>query len=178
MSFVKPVQPSLLFLGFLYNPEKVNPENIVSLLKKKFGTIKFISNPINFVWSDYYEKEMGSNLKRIFIVFENTFERKKIIKVKKYTDKLEQKYAFDSRRTINIDPGLICLENFILVTNKPFFHRIYLKDGVYGEVTLFYKKGTYNPIEYWSYPEYRSQIVIEFLNIARAYLSDVICKLA
>ncbi|PIV58345.1 MAG: DUF4416 domain-containing protein, partial [Bacteroidetes bacterium CG02_land_8_20_14_3_00_31_25] len=101
------------------------------------------------------------------VVYQAIVQRDEIVAIKRLTDHMEKEYSHDGKRTVNIDPGLICMENLILATNKPFFHRIYLTDGVYAEVTLFYKRGTYNPIEYWTYPEYRSTPVLEFFNGVR-----------
>ena len=168
----KPSRPKkvLLFTAVLLSKE-VDVDEINRLLAKKIGAMCFCSKLMNFVWSDYYEDEMGKGLKRFFVIYEKPAERQDIVKYKKICDKLELKYLKNGKRTINIDPGIITPENIVLATNKAFFHRIYIKDGVYAEVTLFYKKGTYHPIEYWTFPEYRSSAVIDFFNRARTFMS-------
>ncbi len=167
----KPHKPAkvLLFTAVLVSKE-VDVRSILEVLSRKIGRICFTSRMMNFVWSDYYEGEMGEGLKRVFVLYSKPVERTEIVKYKKLCDKLELKYLKDGKRTVNIDPGIITMENIVLATNKAFFHRIYIKDGVYGEVTLFYKKGTYNPIEYWTFPEYRSTPVIDFFNCAREFM--------
>lgn len=167
----KPHKPAkvLLFTAVLVSKEH-DICSIIEMLSRKIGPMAFCSTKMNFVWSDYYEQEMGPGLKRVFVLYRKPVERTDIVKYKKLCDKLELKYLNDGKRTINIDPGIITMENVVLATNKAFFHRIYLKDGVYGEVTLFYKKGTYNPIEYWTFPEYRSTAVIDFFNCARGFM--------
>ncbi|MBW5395503.1 DUF4416 family protein, partial [Brachyspira hampsonii] len=70
-------------------------------------------------------------------------------------------------RKINIDPAILTLENFILVTNKNFTHRIYLKEGVFADLTLIYKKKKgYTELE-WTYADYSSDETKRFLNKIR-----------
>lgn len=167
----KPCKPRkvLLFTAVLLSKD-VSVDEISDLLAKKIGPMCFGSKLMNFVWSDYYEDEMGKDLRRFFAIYEKPVKRDELVKYKKLCDKLELKYMKGQHRTVNIDPGIITMENIVLATNKAFFHRIYINDGVYAEVTLFYKKGTYNPIEYWTFPEYRSSAVIDFFNKARAFM--------
>ncbi|MCX6112870.1 MAG: DUF4416 family protein [Proteobacteria bacterium] len=163
--------PAFIFTAVLFAPG-VDTQKVINELKTKIGDILISSREIAFVWSDYYEPEMGKDLKRIFVVYKEIIQRDKIVRIKRITDEMEKEYLKDGKRTINIDPGLLCLENIILATNKPFFHRIYLTDGVYAEVTLFYKHGSFNPIEYWTYPEYRSTPVLDFFNKCRTMLAE------
>lgn len=159
----------LLFTAVLISKD-FSVEEINRVLLKKIGPACFCSRLMNFVWSDYYQDEMGEDLKRLFIVYKKPVSRDEIVKYKKLCDAIELKYLKNGKRSVNIDPGIITPENIVLATNKAFFHRIYIKKGVYSEVTLFYKKGTYNPIEYWTFPEYRSSAVIEFFNKARSFM--------
>lgn len=166
MSEPKEATPALLFVAGLFS-ENSNYVEIIKDLEKEFGNIVFSALKIDFFWSHYYEKEMGENLKRYFFVFYPPVKRTFLVKSKKITDKLEKKYAINLKRTVNLDAGIITKENILLATNKPFFHRIYLQNGVYSEVTLFYKDDSYRGIEYWTYPEYSSSSVIGFFNTAR-----------
>lgn len=170
MSVVGKPQPAYLFTAVLFS-KGVDPNSFLGLLSSKIGEFLISSRVMDFVWSDYYEKEMGKDLKRIFVVYKDFVQRDKIVAVKRLTDEMEKLYVKNGKRTVNIDPGLVCMENLILATNKSFFQRIYLNDGVYAEVTLFYRNNTYNPVEYWTYPEYRSTPVLEFFNGIRDTLS-------
>jgi len=175
MSSPRADHPAFIFTAVLFS-EGVTVQEVIGVLKEKIGEILVESEHVGFVWSDYYEPEMGKNLKRVFVVYKTIIQRDKIVSIKRMTDELEKQYEKDGKRTVNIDPGLLCLENIILATNKPFFHRIYLSQGVYAEVTMFYKHGTFNPIEYWSYPEYRSTPVLNFFNEARNTLFKLLHK--
>jgi hypothetical protein len=170
VSSPRPDHPAFLFTAVLFAPG-VDTKKILNELQDKIGEPLAVSREVDFVWSDYYEPEMGKGLKRIFVAYRKIVQRDEIVAVKRTTDQVEKEYSREGKRTVNIDPGLICMENLILATNKPFFHRIYLTDGVYAEVTMFYKHGTYTPIEYWTYPEYRSTPVLEFFNGVRDMLA-------
>jgi hypothetical protein len=61
------------------------------------------------------------------------------------TNRLEEELSGEHGRRVNIDPGILTESNFILVTTKPFSHRIPLNHGIYGEVTLMYQKGAFRP---------------------------------
>ena len=100
--------------------------------------------------------------------FKNMIERDYISDVKKITDGIEKEYSDENNnRKINIDPAILTLENFILVTNKNFTHRIYLKDGVFADLTLIYKKKKgYTELE-WTYADYSSDETKKFLNKIR-----------
>jgi hypothetical protein len=71
-------------------------------------------------------------------------------------------------RPINIDPGLLELGKFLLATTKDQAHRIYLRDGIFAEVTLRYHAGAFEPWP-WTYADYRQPCVHEFLLQAREY---------
>ena len=53
-------------------------------------------------------------------------------------------------RPLNLDPGLLTLGKFMLATTKDQGHRIYLRDGIFAEVTLHYQAGTWEP---WPWPD-------------------------
>lgn len=65
------------------------------------------------------------------------------------------------RRRINLDPGYLDSAKIVLVSTKDFSHRIYLGNGIYGEVTLIYSGKNYQTLPY-TYPDFRTQ---EYLDI-------------
>jgi hypothetical protein len=72
---------------------------------------------------------------------------------------------------VNLDPGLLTEENFILATGKNYSHRVYLRDGVFADLTLVYRKGEYLPLP-WTYPDYASPAIREFLAQVREELRE------
>jgi hypothetical protein len=78
-----------------------------------------------------------------------------------------------SRRRINLDPGYVDLSKLVLATTKNHQHRLYLGQGVYGEVTLRFTRKSFRPWE-WTYPDYRSEHYVQFFNEVRnTYLEQL-----
>ena len=137
------------------------------LLENKYGTITFESRTLDFNHTEYYEKEMGANLKRIFYAFDGLFSPKNLYEAKVVSNSLEERFSANGKRTVNIDPGYISLSKLVLFSTKDFTHRIYLGDGIYGEITLYYKNNTFNAWP-WTYPDYKTPEYIEMFNKIRA----------
>jgi hypothetical protein len=155
-----------LVLGILISQLAFKDE-CVALLKREFGPVDFISGLLDFSFSHYYDKEMGTPIKRFFISFKRLIEPDSLASVKVYTNGVEQKYSKQGLRKINIDPGLLAMSRFILASTKDSSHRIPLGMGIYAEITLMFEHGTFRPLE-WTYPDYRSSEYIEILNQIRA----------
>lgn len=116
--------------------------------------------------TDYYEKEIGKGLKRKFLFFFNLISPEGLPDVKIKTIELERLYSRDGNRSINLDPGYIHPAKLVLATTKDYSHRIYLRDGVYAEVTLYYHKHSFQPFPY-TYPDFRGRGYIELFNRIR-----------
>ena len=99
--------------------------------------------------------------------FEPLISPGELVGVKLWTNGLEAKYLNKLRgRKVNIDPGYLAASKFILATGKDYTHRIYLGEGIYGDLTLIFKKGTFAALP-WTYPDYGSQPLIGLLNLLR-----------
>jgi len=136
------------------------------LFIRDFGRVDYRSPVIDFNYTDYYKEEMGSPLKRIFISFKKLISPEAIAKIKLASNAIEKKFSVNKKRRINIDPGYVSDSKLILATTKDYFHRIYLNSGIYAEVTLRWRKGTFEPFE-WTYPDYRSKKYIAIFNTIR-----------
>jgi hypothetical protein len=55
---------------------------------------------------------------------------------------------------LNLDPGYLTAAKLVLASTKDHAHRLYLGQGIYGEVTLSYRQGHWQHRE-WTYPDYR-----------------------
>ena len=133
---------------------------IEETLSKKFGSIDSSSEILNFNQTQYYQKEFGDNLKRKFISFNKLISPDKLWKIKTITNKLEEKFSKENKRQINLDPGYITQANLILASTKEYSHRIYIKNGIYQEVTLIFKDKTFHPLP-WTYPDYQTKEYID-----------------
>jgi hypothetical protein len=126
----------------------------------------FESGIIDFVHTDYYNAEMGTGLKRRFLSFGKLVGLEDIYSLKVKTNRIEKRFSKGGRRTVNIDPGYVDLSKVVLFSTKDFTHRIYLRKGIFAEVTLFYKGKTFNPWP-WTYPDYRTDMYIGIFNKIR-----------
>lgn len=145
------------------------------ILSFKYGPIDFISPVFEFNLTDYYEKEMGKGLKRQFISFKKLILPERLADIKHLTNKLERKQTdAESNRIINIDPGYIALSKLVLATTKNFAHRIYIKNGIFEEITLYFKNGTFTRGK-WTYPDYAADSHIAVFNeIRKRYYEQII----
>lgn len=157
---------AILFTGLIYNISQ-KPQEIFRVLEEEFGKVCLSSHTFSFDETDYYEEEMGAELERVFVAFDGLINMDSIPDIKLYTNKIEiELFSKNNRRSINIDPGYLTHGKVILATTKDFQHRIYLGKGIYGEVTLRYRKNSFVPWE-WTYRDYRRGESIEFFNKLR-----------
>ncbi len=174
MGSVKSPLPVILFSGIITQPDY--KDQAIQVLEKEFGKIIEETPYIKFDHTDYYEKEMGKNLLRKWVTFSYLMDPGNIYKIKHRTNEIELEHAIDNKRVFNLDPGYVSLQNMVLVTTKSYSHRIYLQQGIYGEVTLIYrKKEGFIPLE-WTYPDYREKIAIDFFNKTRLLLKELLKK--
>lgn len=165
MGQANPPNPSKLIVGFIYRDPQVKTKAI-ALLTKSFGKIDYQSPVINFNYSDYYYREMGRPLKRLFISFQKLISEERLADIKVDTNSLEERLSAKGKRRINIDPGFLSPGKLILATTKNYNHRVYLKKGIFAEVTIFYKKDGFHPWP-WSYPDYQSKEYLDIFNTIR-----------
>ncbi|MDR0823023.1 MAG: DUF4416 family protein, partial [Endomicrobium sp.] len=144
-----------LFCGILSTDAEID-KKALSELEKKLGGIDLKSEIVNFKFSDYYNPEMGDNINRYWLSFEKLIFADEIADIKIFTNNIEDSFAKDGKRLINIDPGYLTQANVILATTKNFSHRIYLQKGIYAEVTTIYNKKEGFIKLPWSYPDYMS----------------------
>lgn len=147
-----------LMMGLLYAPGQ-SLSMVQNRLEEAFGRLDFVSPLADWTHSRYYEEEMGTGLTRQFIAFERPILESDLPRIKNWCMTLEQDYAVDGSRRINIDPGTISLAALVLATTKSSGHRIYMGDGVYGELTLFFHMGRFTGM-YWTYPDYLANVGI------------------
>lgn len=172
MAKIKRPQRVKLIIGFIFQQEEIL-ENTKAILERRFGRIDFESELLSFTHTDYYETEFGKDLKRKFISFKRLISGHHLARIKIITHKIEERLSKDSRRLINIDPGYLDLGKLILATTKDYKHHIYLNQGIYAEVTLFYQDKTFKPWE-WTYPDYKTPDYITIFNkIREIYVKQI-----
>lgn len=172
MSLPQPPKPAKPVIGFfLKDKTLIGP--VVSDIVEKMGPIDMASSWLPFNFTRYYEPEMGAPLFRRMFTFKRLIKQSALAKIKQLTNTLEQAYSKNGRRMVNIDPGYMLSERFVLATGKNFTHRIYIGSGIYADLTLIYQKGAFQKLP-WTYPDYAEKNMIDFLEKVRnKYKTDI-----
>lgn len=169
----EPVIPpkAKLFIGVIFNSNELLAA-LEKILLKKFGEIDYRSRNIPFNHTKYYS-DMGSGQLKVLLSFKKLIKREDIVEIKLYTNKLEKRFAEEKKRKLNIDPGYLTLSNVYLATCKEFFHRAYLRKGVYLENEYRFMAKHYQSWE-WTYPDYQKpEYLFFFHEIRRLYYNQI-----
>jgi hypothetical protein len=130
-----------------------------------YGSIALVSGAFDFTETDYYTATMGDQLKKQFYAFEQRIDPAVLPDIKRQTNDWEAEYAALGRhsepRPLNLDPGYITPAKLVLASTKDHAHRVYLRDGVYAEITLSYRQRRWQPHE-WTYPDYQREDYQQF----------------
>lgn len=144
-------------------------------LIKRFSKVDLESNIQPFNFTNYYEQEFGKDLIQKLFSFDSLIKPDQLPEIKKITNDLENNLIIKkniekdislNRRKINLDPGYITLNKFILASTKNGPSRIYLNGGIYAEITLRFINKSFVPGEY-TYSNYKTLEYINFLNKVR-----------
>jgi hypothetical protein len=167
-TFKKPKSVKL-FTALLCNHESLFPL-VEGELKALFGSIDRSSAIYRWTFSSYYEKEMGPGLLRRFVSFDPLIDPGRLPEIKAMAQDVEAIYQWvegEKRgRRVNIDPGYIEASKVVLASTKNASHRIYLRSGIFGEATLTFYDGLFQPCAY-TYPDYRWQETLAFFSDLR-----------
>ncbi len=172
MSQPSPPKPAKLVIGFFLH-EKTLGTSVVENLIEKFGDVDIVSAWMSFDQTTYYEPEMGTPLFRRMMAFETLIHQSELAQVKLFTNEIENQFAGKGKRIVNIDPGYMLLERFVLATGKNFAHRIYIGKRIYADLTLVFRKGRFEALP-WSFPDYAGDQVQAFLmRVREKYALDL-----
>jgi hypothetical protein len=167
-------KPIKLICGMISANEEVFDAAIERMVGD-FGSVDVASEIIPFDLTEYYVDEMGSSLWRKFVAFEPLSGPQVLCEAKHRTNEIEAEltdlFPDFSPRPINLDIGYVGLPKFVLASMKDFSHRVYIGDGVYGEVTLLFRQGRWEPLE-WTFPDFALGLYDDFLSAARNRLRE------
>lgn len=145
--------PVKLIIGLLVtNPTLV--DNVCQQFEGRFGPVDFRSDIFPFDVTDYYTAEMGPGLLRVFLSFARLINPAELVAIKLYTTMVENSFLDQGNRRINIDPGYLDYHKLVLASYKYGGFKIYLSDGVYADMTLYYSKGTFHNFN-WGFPDFK-----------------------
>ena len=148
----KNVEPVKLFVAALYAREDAL-RTAVRLMESAWGEMDYNGPDHPFDPTDYYEPEMGKNLRRRLISFQKLFPPEKIGEAKHLANDIEDKTAGENGRLVNLDVGYLDLNKIVLASFKGAGQKIYLGGGVWADMTARYRAGRYQPFE-WTFPDF------------------------
>jgi hypothetical protein len=142
-------------------------------LSQEFGAIASRSPAFEFRETDYYRASMGEDLKKQFLAFDRLIHPDSLAAIKRRTNQFEEDYRLQcdhpEPRPLNLDPGYLTEAKLVLASTKDHAHRIYLRDGIYAEVTLYLRHKQWEAWP-WTYPDYRRPDYQEFFSGCRRKL--------
>lgn len=172
MSTPKAPKPAKLLIGlFMKDTELFEP--VSRKLIEKFGNADMISAWLPFDYTSYYEAETGTPLFRRMLSFETLIRQDHLADIKLMTNEIEKSYTEEGKRKINIDPGYLLHERFVLATGKNYTHRIYIGQNIYADLTLIYQQGDFRTLP-WTYPDYADEKMLNFLRLVRARYTAIL----
>lgn len=169
MAEPRPVVPAMLVIAaFSRHAELLARAR--SSLEERYGPLALVSPEYAFDQTSYYQASMGAGLRKVLWAFAGLIDPQHLAEIKHATNRLEHELSagFAEPRPVNLDPGYLVLGKFLLATTKDQAHRVYLRDGIYAEVTLQFRDGAFRPWP-WTYADYRLAEVLAFLGQARDY---------
>jgi hypothetical protein len=153
-------------------------EQARAAMEALWGAVDIQSDIWAFTSTNYYEKQMGTNLNRQFFSFSALIDPGELARIKHQSNAVESALAQSPAgeaagvaRPINLDPGYIDPGKLVLASTKNYSHRIYIGQSIYAEPTLHYHKGSWQTWPF-TYPDYASGEYFDFLNQARKGLME------
>ncbi|HMP01840.1 MAG TPA: DUF4416 family protein [Gemmatales bacterium] len=171
------IEPQVLVVALFSRHEAALAEGRDHLVAA-FGPFALVSPTFAFNHTDYYTTTMGTGLQKQLVAHERLVPMDSLAGLKRQTIAIEEAVRAAGRyaepRPLNLDPGLLGLGKFCLATTKDQAHRIYLRAGIFAEVTLNFRDKAYHPNP-WTYRDYREPFVLEFLGQVRRWYVQARC---
>jgi len=161
MAQTKEPSKAKLIIGIMYSEDHILAQTLFRLIQK-FGPIEINGPLIPFTFTDYYQEEMGQNLKKSYFAFVQKINQQFLPEIKQFTNAVEQQLSKESKRMVNIDPGYVTEHQVVLASAKEHPHRMYLANGVYGQIVLIYSRNQWIPVDK-TFEDYKQKEVQEFL---------------
>jgi hypothetical protein len=167
--------PVKLVIGVLFSDEELL-NGARNKLIEKYGKIDYQSSIFEFNISDYYCPEMGKPIFRLFYSHQPLIYPNEIARIKLETNEIEESLAISGNRKVNLDPGYLDYDKFVLASAKYNGQKIYLDQGIYADLTLHYERGDFLPFP-WSFPDFKSGIYNSAFLMIRARYKGQLRKL-
>lgn len=174
MAPIRPPRP-VLFVASVFTAYPAALDEARAALESRLGPPALALGPFPFTETGYYAATMGDSLQRCLFAFDRLAAVDGLPALKHWTNELEARFAgrpeFPVARPMNVDPGYVTPGKLVLASTKDHAHRLYLGDGIFGEVTLWFRNGRWETWP-WTYPDYASERFQAFFRDARALLVE------
>ncbi|MFH1762376.1 MAG: DUF4416 family protein [bacterium] len=161
-----------LFCGLLWKKPAVF-DLTLKLLGNKYGEQDCISQVYRFDVTNYYESELGEQINRSFVSFNRLINPQDLPGIKLETNGIEEEYTVNGKREINIDPGYMDYDKMVLASAKQGPYKLYLDQGIWGDLTLHYEKGKFIALP-WAFADFKDgRYEKYFLGVRQRYKSGL-----
>ena len=180
MGKIKPAPTAHALVAIMYPDDAIN-QRLRSVLEERLGPL-LAASPVYRVtdFTDYYSDEFGASMRKQILIFAKPVALENFHRIKVWTNTVEQSIESGTetaaRRIVNIDPGFLELSKLVLYSTKNFSHRVYIGDGIFGEVTMLYEHGHFTFLP-WTYPDYAWEQNVKFLLKIRHEIAGRIRKI-
>lgn len=172
MAAPQQVPPVKLIVAVLW-AKSPSLEHAIHLMMEKWGKIDFQGADHPFDVTNYYEAEMGPNLKRRLLSFTELVPAEGIKPAKLDCNALEDQLRNERGREVNLDIGYLDHNKIVLASCKYAGQKIPLGDGVHADMVARYARGKYQPFE-WTFPDFKTDRYDAELNAVRqTYLEQL-----
>lgn len=159
-----------LLAAILYAPE-APLEQCLTMLQERFSSLDFQGRPQDFSYTDYYQPEMGDGLMRKLVAFSQLVEPGDLVEAKLAAMRIEQALSQEGKRRVNVDVGYLDLFKLVLASVKGRGNKLYLRDGVWADITLVYQGSAFEPLP-WTFPDFAAGAYDEELKVIRGLLKS------
>ena len=178
MGEIRPAAP-VLRLAAIFSGDEAALTFARDQIAAAWGPPALVSEPFAFDETDYYAATMGGPLRKQFIACQTLADPAELADWKQTSNAWEAEYAQahsgEVARPVNIDPGYLDRGKLLLASTKDHAHRIYLRDGVFAETTLYYRDKAWRARE-WTFPDYRRADYHVFFEACRNYYRQALAS--
>lgn len=157
------MQPAVVRIAGILHPNDEWLQWAVNGLEQNWGSVRRQSETFPFSHTDYY-RDIAPELNRTFVSFSGLAGAGDLPDWKIFSCSVE--HSSGPFRRVNIDPGYVNGARLVLASTKDHAHRIFLRDGIFAEVTLRFMKKKWVSFD-CTFPDFASGVYDDFLDDAR-----------
>lgn len=166
------VNPVKLFVAALWS-EAEALQSALGELRRHWGDMDYMGPDHAFDITDYYQSEMGGDLKRRILSFTGLVPPDCLCRAKYLCNEVEDHFAGEKGRRVNLDIGYLDHNKIVLASFKGAGQKIYLGERVWADMVARYRQGRYQPFE-WTFPDFRDgRYDKDLVDIRRIYLEQL-----